>query len=42
MQTQIGLDLSVMLAMAVGFISGGRPETMRSLVGNARAVRIAA
>ena len=42
MQARIGLALGVMLAMAVGFISEGRPELMRSLVGNTRAVRIAA
>ncbi|MFV1962815.1 MAG: transposase [Acidimicrobiia bacterium] len=42
MRVRAGLALAVMLAMAVGFISHGKPELMRSLVGNTRAVRQAA
>jgi len=42
MKTRMGLGLAVMLAMAVGFISEGKPALMRSLVGNTRAVRLAA
>jgi hypothetical protein len=42
MRTRMGLGLAVMLAMAVGFISEGKPALMRSLVGNTRAVRVAA
>jgi len=36
MQTRMGLALVVSLAMAVGFISQGKPEFMRSLVGSPR------
>ena len=42
MKTRMGLGLAVMLAMAVGFISEDKPALMRSLVGNTRAVRVAA
>lgn len=42
MRARMGLGLAVMLAMAVGFISLDKPALMRSLVGNTRAVRIAA
>ena len=42
MRVRVGLALVVMLAMAVGFISRGRPELMRSLVGSARRLRVAA
>lgn len=42
MRTRMGLGLAVMLAMAVGFIAQGKPELMRSLLGNTRAVRVAA
>ena len=41
MQARMGLALTVMLAMAIGFISQGRPELMRSLVGSTRAQRVA-
>ena len=36
------MGLAIMLAMAVGFITMGKPELMRSLLGNTRALRIAA
>jgi len=36
MQARVGLALAVMLAMAVGFISAGKPELARSLVLNVR------
>jgi len=42
MRTRVGLALAVMLAMAIGFISQGRPELMRSLVGSTRRRRVAA
>jgi hypothetical protein len=42
MRVRVGLALAVMLAMAVGFISQGRPELMRSLVGSTRRFRVAA
>ena len=42
MHARVGLALAVMLAMAVGFISQGRPELMRSLVGSTRRRRVAA
>jgi len=42
MQTRMGLALAVMLAIAVGFITKGKPELMRSLVGSTRAARVAA
>ena len=42
MRARVGLALAVMLAMAVGFISQGRPELMRSLVGSTRRLRVAA
>lgn len=42
MKTRMGLGLAVMLAMAAGYISEGKPALMRSLVGNTRAVRLAA
>jgi hypothetical protein len=42
MRARVGLALAVMLAMAVGFISQGRPELMRSLVGSTRRYRVAA
>lgn len=42
MRTRMGLGLAVMLAMATGFITEGKPALMRSLVGNTRAVRLAA
>jgi len=35
-------DHAVMLAMAAGFITMDKPELMPSLLGNARALRIAA
>jgi hypothetical protein len=41
MQARMGLALAVMLAMAIGFISNGKPELMRSLVGSTRAQRVA-
>ena len=41
MQTRMGLALAVMLAMAIGFISNGKPELMRSLVGSTRTLRVA-
>ena len=42
MRARVGLALAVMLAMAVGFISQGKPELMRSLVGSTRRLRVAA
>jgi len=42
MQARMGLALAVMLAMAIGFISQRKPALMRCLVGNTRAVRVAA
>jgi len=41
MQVRMGLALAVMLAMATGFISKGKPELMRSLVGSTRSLRVA-
>jgi hypothetical protein len=42
MRVRMGLALMVMLSMAVGFISEGRPEYMRSLVMSPRKKRRAA
>lgn len=41
MQARMGLALAIMLTMAVGFISTGKPQLMRSLAGSTRAQRIA-
>ncbi|MFH0980796.1 MAG: transposase [Planctomycetota bacterium] len=42
MQTRMGLALTVMLAVAIGFIRQGKPEMIRSLVGSPRPRRPAA